>query len=61
MLVHADYRQHTEIYLGNNQLVGAHIAETGDIYGEPGDQTGREISVGAYYNAPWQGYLRYKG
>ena len=61
MLVHNDLRQHTEIYLGDNMLVGAHIAETGDIDGQTGDQTGNEISVTTYYNAPWQGYLRYKG
>ena len=61
MLVHNNWRQHTEIYIGNNQLVGAHIAETGGIYGKAGDQTGNEISVTRYYNAPWDGYLRYKG
>lgn len=60
MLVHNSNRQHTEIYLGNNSLVGAHIAETGGIYGEAGDQTGREICVTSYYDAPWEGYLRYK-
>ena len=61
MLVHSNLRQHTEIYIGDNMLVGAHIAETGDIDGVTGDQTGNEISVTSYYNAPWQGYLRYQG
>ena len=61
MLVHNSARQHTEIYIGNNQLVGAHISETGGIYGQAGDQTGNEISVTGYYNSPWQGYLRFEG
>ena len=60
MLVHRNYRQHTEIYIGKNKLVGAHIAENGGIYGKAGDQTGNEISVTKYYNAPWAGYLRYR-
>ena len=60
MLVHTQWRQHTEIYIGNDKLVGAHIAETGGVTGTTGDQTGNEISVTKYYNAPWQGYFRYK-
>ena len=36
---------HTELYIGNGQTVGAHIAETGGVYGQPGDQTGNEISI----------------
>ena len=36
---------HTEIYIGDGLTCGAHIAETGDVYGEPGDQTGFEISI----------------
>ncbi len=36
---------HTEMYVGNGKFVGAHIAETGDVDGKPGDQTGDEISV----------------
>ena len=61
MLVHHENgRQHTEIYLGGGKLVGAHIAETGGIHGVTGDQTGNEISVGRYYNAPWDGFLRYR-
>ncbi|MBQ9000715.1 MAG: C40 family peptidase [Eggerthellaceae bacterium] len=60
MLVHHENgRQHTEIYIGKNKLVGAHIAETGGIHGISGDQTGNEISVTRYYNAPWDGFLRY--
>lgn len=45
LLAHNDYRQHTEMYAGDGCNVGAHIAETGDIDGAPGDQTGNEISV----------------
>lgn len=45
LLAHNDYRQHTEMYVGDGNNVGAHIAETGDIDGAPGDQTGNEISV----------------
>ena len=48
--------QHTEIYLGNNQNVGAHSAKG---HPETGDQTGNEISVSGYYNHPWNGELRY--
>ena len=60
LLVHNNKRQHTEIYIGNGKTVGAHIAETGGIYGVVGDQTGNEISVGPYYSI-WQGFLRYVG
>ena len=60
LLVHSAWRQHTEIYLGNGKTVGAHIAETGGVYGKAGDQTGNEISVGKYYPI-WQGFLRYVG
>lgn len=52
--------QHTEMYIGNNQLVGAHIDESGGITGRiPGDQTGNEISVGGYYDDGWEWILRY--
>lgn len=49
--------QHTELYLGNSQIIGAH-----HDYGYPqgGDQNGKEISVTGYYNHPWDGVLRYK-
>lgn len=60
LLVHNNSRQHTEIYLGEGRTVGAHIAETGGIYGVAGDQTGNEISIGPYYSI-WEGYLRYVG
>lgn len=60
LLVHNSRRQHTEIYIGNGQTVGAHIAETGDIYGVGGDQTGHEIDVSPYDSSVgWEGYLRF--
>lgn len=61
MLAHNSVNQHTEIFLGNNQIVGATGSENGGIYGAAGDQTGREIRVGTYYSEPWDGFLRYVG
>ena len=58
LLVHNDKRQHTEMYVGNDKLAGAHIAETGGVDGKAGDQTGNEISVGNFYDAGWQWILR---
>lgn len=53
---------HVEIYIGENMLVGAHINEFGGVaYGQPGDQTGNEISVGGYYRGSWNGVLRWNG
>lgn len=50
---------HTEIYLGDGMNVGAHINEFGGVRGgQPGDQTGNEISEGGYYSYPWDGVLR---
>lgn len=46
---------HTEMYIGNGQLVGAHCSETGGVYGQPGDQTGNEISIGPLYG--WWDYV----
>ncbi len=52
-------REHTELYLGNGQNVGAHIAEDGTAIGKkPGDQTGHEIDVGPYWSKNWDGILR---
>lgn len=51
---------HVEIYLGNNQNIGAHYNEFGGITGgQSGDQTGSEISITGYYSFPWDGILRY--
>lgn len=53
---------HTELYIGNNQNVGAHCNEFGGITGgETGDQTGEEICVDGYWDYPWDGYLHYVG
>ena len=52
-----DEDAHTEMYVGNGKLVGAH-----DNYnGGTGDPSGREISVKDYYSHPWDGVLRYTG
>lgn len=47
---------HTEIYLGNNQNVGAHSSRENP---QTGDQTGTEIDVCAYYYGNWTGVFRY--
>ena len=55
-------KNHTEIYIGNNQRVGAHSG-TYDIYDRnaPGDNNGKEICVYNYSNSSnWDGILRYK-
>lgn len=49
LLAHNAWRQHTEMYVGDGDNIGAHIAETGAVDGEPGDQTGYEISVSPDY------------
>lgn len=52
---------HTEIYIGNNQNVGAHCNEFGGITGgKSGDQTGQEISINGYWYGNWNGVLRYE-
>ena len=48
---------HTEMYIGNSQCVGAHSAEDGGVYGQPGDQTGNEISITAMWGS-WDYVLR---
>lgn len=50
---------HVAVYIGNGQLAQASISERGTITGAAGDQTGRETNVRAYYNYPWNCYLRY--
>lgn len=51
---------HVAMYCGNGQMVEASINEYGGITGgQPGDQTGREIRIGAYRNYPWEYVLRY--
>lgn len=54
-------KYHTELYIGNGQLVGASSDEVGGIRGaKPGDQTGREIWVKPYfvYRKGWDCVLR---
>lgn len=54
--------KHTEMYLGNNEMVGASINENNaTVGGAPGDQTGQEIRVRSYYNRPWTTCLRFPG
>lgn len=48
---------HTEMYIGNGQNVGAH----GDLDGVNGDSSGRELSVSDYPKRQWDGVLRYTG
>lgn len=52
---------HVAVYLGNGQLAQASISENNSAYGVGGDQTGRETNISAYYNYPWDCYLRYAG
>ena len=53
---------HTEMSIGNSQLVGASQNEHGGVTGgQTGDQTGKEIHVHGYYNYPWKYVLRYPG
>ncbi len=47
---------HTEMYIGNNQQVGAHQNRG---HPETGDPSGREISVTSFYYDSWEGILRY--
>ncbi|MBQ8767332.1 MAG: InlB B-repeat-containing protein [Clostridia bacterium] len=66
-------KYHTEIYLGNNKLVGAHMNYNGYAGGQGGGQwryynsgkayrTGAdEINISNYYSYPWDGVLRYVG
>ena len=47
---------HTEMYIGDGKMVGAH----GDKDGQGGDSGGREINVTKYHSG-WEWVLRYKG
>ena len=54
---------HTEIYIGNNQRVGAHWGSEGPTdgqydYNSPGDNTGEEINIEDYCSG-WEGIFRY--
>lgn len=53
---------HTEMVCSTQplRLVGAHIDERGKISGgKRGDQTGKEICIGPYYNYPWKYVFRF--
>ena len=55
--------KHTEMYVGNGQLVGARgNANSGKAEnGKQGDQTGQEIALANYYSYPWKYVLRFRG
>ena len=55
--VHGDEAQHTEMYMGDGQVVGASNDLDGGL---PGDQsgTGAEIRVGGFYDDGWMGVFR---
>lgn len=52
---------HTEIYIGNNKMVGAHEGTIDDYdLNDPGDSTGKEVCPVNYSNySNWEGILRY--
>ena len=53
-------KSHTALYIGGGQVVQASCNEKGEIVGGlSGDQNGREIAIGYYYNYPWDHVLRY--
>ena len=51
---------HVAVYVGGGRLAQASIDERGRASGgRAGDQTGHETNISAYYNYPWNCYLRY--
>lgn len=55
-------KHHTVLYIGDGKIVQASINEKGGIYnGKDGDQTGKEIAVGKFYEylKGWDVVLRY--
>lgn len=52
-----DEDSHTEMYIGDGKLIGAHS----NYNGSTGDPSGEEIDIGNYYSHPWDGVLRYVG
>lgn len=54
---------HTAMMINGVDVVHASISELGKTYGQPGDQTGREICVRGYYyhTNGWDCVLRYVG
>lgn len=55
-------KHHTCLYLGNKKIVQASCSETGGITGRTGDQTGREVAIGNFYeySKGWDYVLRYQ-
>lgn len=55
-------KYHTCLYLGNKKIVQASCSETGGITGKTGDQTGREVAIGNFYeySKGWDYVLRYQ-
>lgn len=56
-------KHHTLLYLGNKKMIQASNNERDGIYGgKPGDQTGREIYIGNFYeySKGWDYILRYE-
>lgn len=53
-------KHHTLLFLGNSNIVQASCSETGGITGRTGDQTGREIATGKFYeySKGWDYVLR---
>lgn len=53
-------KHHTLLYLGDGNIVQASCSETGGITGKTGDQTGREIATGKFYeySKGWDYVLR---
>jgi hypothetical protein len=50
---------HTEMYIGDDKNVGAHINENGGISGgKTGDQNSKEISVAPFYDDNWTAVYR---
>lgn len=55
-----NYRHHAAMMVSPTRLAQASINEKGTATGgKTGDQTGREVYVGGYYNYPWDCVLRY--
>ena len=48
---------HTEMYVGDGKMIGAHSNSDG----QDGDSSGGEISVSEYTDKKWDGVLRYVG
>lgn len=55
-------KHHTAMYIGDNTIVQATIAENGTVDGKTGDQTGKEIATFNFYEfspGGWDYVLRY--